>query len=875
MSRAIWVCLFGLVFSAFPISTAHQENLYYPLSTTGEGVNSRFTQRSETPNANVTLVDLTGYQSAGVYLGHGLILTSWQSVAGERLLWNGEAQIAAQLRYQLPTYLDDGKLESWEQAIGLTLCRSGDLYRVVNLTEVAAFEDEKSENPCITYDLAQGMNVTTPDAAGSLPVNRLLYADRTYDIALLEIDDAALTQIFPALTPAQLDSRPLQRSQILNTASIENYYDLDTLYFVLNALPSLQNQPAHGNFDGSAQQTTVIPVQPILPERLGQTRPTLQPAQHYYSAEGGMVGLYWGKSPDGIPYITPTTEWYNALWSVSEALDYQPLSAVLQTAWVPEKVAGLNTIGDTFSPELGNTGYDILHYNLALTIDPFSRFMEGTATLQIKATYHHLASFTLDLRIMTVAQVTINGETVPFTQFERKLLIELPTPLDYGTEFEVAIQYSGVPVPTDTPYSNFFTVGLEYIQDQPRMAFVNQPDGANTWFPCNDHPLDQATYEFHVTTPSSVMAIANGVPDEPTPASTTQTTYHWRMDEPMATNLAVVAIGDYSLVTDTTHDGLLIRNYAYTGTEDKVKTLLSSTDLAFRYLRTLFGPYPFDSYGHVVTPLPNGAVETQTMTIMPRSLTQADNEEALFTLVVHELAHQWYGDAVALKSWRDIWLNEGFATYAEWLALELRYGPDNPEQTRSIQERALRNSQRETPLAYPLVGQMFGAESYVKGAWVLHMLRGELGNVVFFDVLRTWAVEYANYPVTTLDFFRLAEQISGRDLAAFRRQWLENSGIPEYQLVWTYGKRGLEVAACNLGDVIYDIRLPIEFLGYAASGAEVKITEVIELNSSEVQQFDLEWMPSAITIDAEQQVLENVTTLYTEGQASCLLATPR
>jgi len=167
---------------------------------------------------------------------------------------------------------------------------------------------------------------------------------------------------------------------------------------------------------------------------------------------------------------------------------------------------------------------------------------------------------------------------------------------------------------------------------------------------------------------------------------------------------------------------------------------------------------------------------------------------------------------------------------------------------------------------------MFGAESYVKGAWVLHMLRGELGNVVFFDLLRTWAVEYANYPVTTLDFFRLAEQISGRDLTAFRRQWLENSGIPAYQLVWTYGKRGLEVAACNLGDVVYDVSLPIEILGEAASGTEAKTTLVVELNSSEVQQFELDWRPFALNVDIDQAILENITLLYTENVPSCLLA---
>ncbi|MBI5930838.1 MAG: M1 family metallopeptidase [Chloroflexi bacterium] len=872
--RLISLCLLSIAIVASTFTPSQFTANNNPLSSTGEGVHSRPQQATPPPNATVLLTDVTGYQSAGVYLGEGLILTSWQTVAGEHLLWDVSTQTAAELRYQLPSFLDDGVRHSWEQAIELTLCKVGSAYQVSTNTESAAIEQVKSENRCIPYNLAQGMTVTRPSKTANIPISHLLYADRGTDIALLEVDHAALTGAFPDLVAAPLDDRPLQRGQTLRSNPLHTYYEFDSLYFVLDVLPSTQIQPQQGTFDGSAQKTRVIPVQPVLPDRLGQARPTLLIGQGYYSTEGGLVGLHWGQSSDGNVMFTPTTAWYNDLWTANETLKNDRLTTVLKDALVPDAVPGLNTIGDSFSSELGNTGYDVLHYNLALTIDPFSRHVQGTTTLQIKAIYHHLASFTLDLRTMAVADVQVNGEPVSFTQYQRKLLIELATPLEYGAIAEVAVTYSGIPLPTDTPYSNFFPVGLEYVEGQPRLAFINQPDGANTWFPCNDHPLDRATYEFHITVPSTLMAIANGIPADPTPLAATQLTYHWTMDVPMATNLAVVAVGDYSLVVDGSVDNLPIRNYAYTGTEDKVETLLSSTDLAFRYLRVLFGQYPFESYGHVVTPLPNGAVETQTMTIMPRSMIQADSEEALFTLVVHELAHQWYGDTVSLKSWRDIWLNEGFATYAEWLALELRYGPNRAARVRSNQERAIRGSQRETPLAYPLTGQMYDSDNYVKGAWILHMLREELGNTVFFEVLHRWAIEYADYPVTTWDFFRLTEQISGRDLTQFRRQWVESPGIPEYKLVWTYGKRGLEVAACNQRDVSYKLRLPVEVQGSGLNGATVTTTVYVELGSAAVQTFPVSWTPSTITVDAQQQVLENITTFYTEGQASCLLSTP-
>lgn len=871
--RFFALCLLSIAIAVSTLTPQPDKPNYNPLSNFGEGVHLRRQQTTTTPPTAVILTDAAGDSFGGVYLGEGLILTSWQAVAGERLLWNAEAGVAAQLRYQLPLYIDDGVTQSWEQVLAMTLCRASETYQVVANTSAASIEQVKPENNCIPYNLVQGMTVTRPPASASVPISHLLYANRSADIALLAVDDLAIRAAFPDLTAAQLDDRPLRRGQALSSNPNRDYYEFESLYSVLNALPSIEIQPQHGIFDGSAQKTSVIPLKAVFPSRLGQVQPTTLIGQGYYSSEGGLVGLYWGLSSDGYTMFTPTTEWYNQLWQVNETLQNKSLERALNNALVPDAVPGLNTIGDSFSAELGNTGYDVLHYNLNLTIDPFTHYVQGTATLQIKALYHHLSSFTFDLRTMVVDSVQMNGELVAFTQYERKLLVNLPDPVDYGTMMEVTITYRGIPVPTDTPYSNFFTVGLEYADNLPRMAFINQPDGANTWFPCNDHPLDRATYEFHITVPSTLMAIANGIPDEPTPVAATQMTYHWKMDTPMATNLAVVAVGDYSLVLDTSVDNLPIRNYAYAGTEAKVETLLSSTDLAFRYLQVLFGPYPFESYGHVVTPLPNGAVETQTMTIMPRSMVQADSEEALFTLVVHELAHQWYGNTVSLGSWRDIWLNEGFATYAEWLALELRYGPDRAIRARTAQERAIRGSRRETPLAYPFPSQMYDSDSYVKGGWVVHMLREELGSTVFFEILHQWVIEYADYPVTTWDFFRLAEQISGRDLTQFRRQWLESPGIPQYQLVWTYGKRGLEIAACNQRDVKYDLRLPVEVQGTGLNGEIATTTIYVELGSPAVQEFPLGWTPSALTVDVNQQVLENITTFYTEGQASCLLST--
>lgn len=789
-------------------------------------------------NSELTLRDASGYEGKGLYLGNGFILTSWQMVSGERFLWAVDSQIAPPLRYQLPEYNDDGIDQPWEAALQYWLCPNKRGYEI---------QETALQPSCFPYNLTFGMSVIGGSRA--IPIQKLVYANREYDLAIVMANADELA----AIPPAQLNSFALSSHQPLFSV------DKHSIGIILEGNPIKLTNPWHGDFETSAQQ--------ILANRA--TAPNMASfilSQPYYNQRGEVVGLGWASQGDMV-FINPTAVWYNLLWQVQHELHLDGLLPLLKATTTPVAVSGAPSMGDTFSPELGNSGYDVLHYDLDLTMIPKDRFVGGSATLTIRATLHHLYRFSLDLRQMAVEKVNINGYPTEFLQTDRKLWITLPTPQAFGTVFEVQITYQGTARRFSTPYSRFFTVGLEYSSQPLSMAFINQPDGADTWFPCNNHPVDRATYDFHITVPDGNIAVANGQPFGVTPGSEFNT-YHWRMAYPMVTGLTMVSVGDYVMFAEWTTDNILLRHYVYRDTQDQAAALFSGTPLALHYLQRFFGNYPYPSYGHVVTPLEGGALETQMMTAMPIDTTLATSEEQLFDLIVHELAHQWYGNTVSLKSWEDIWLNEGMATYAEWLALEERYGIERPLNIRKQRERVLLYSPRETPLAFPNQDEMFSIESYDKGAWIFHMLRQRIGDETFFELIRLWVEWYAERPVTTDDFFQLAESISGQDLTQFRRQWLESPDMPRYILYWTTDEDGLQILACNQGPTAYRLNLPLQVINDKSQSIFLSFS--IDL-TNDTAYLPLEVAPQYIVPDPTQQVLGSFIAEYTEQTPSCLL----
>jgi aminopeptidase N len=299
---------------------------------------------------------------------------------------------------------------------------------------------------------------------------------------------------------------------------------------------------------------------------------------------------------------------------------------------------------------------------------------------------------------------------------------------------------------------------------------VSESAGAMGWYPVNNHPLDKATYTFRITAPKQYRVAANGLLKTETVQGDLKTTV-WEETHPLASYLATLVIGNYQLVTETGPNGLPIRNYFPPEAGEDLTSGFSQTSAMISYYSQVFGPYPFEAYGVVVLPTELGfALENQTLSIFGTDM--ADELTA-----AHELAHQWFGDSVSLAAWKDIWLNEGFATYAEALWMEHLDGKAAGEAyMREIYTQA-QARQMAAPFD-PGVEHLFDEAVYYRGACVLAALRLEVGDEVFFKILQTYFARYQDRNASTADFIAVAEELSGEDLTDFFQAWLFADVVP-------------------------------------------------------------------------------------------------
>lgn len=432
--------------------------------------------------------------------------------------------------------------------------------------------------------------------------------------------------------------------------------------------------------------------------------------------------------------------------------------------------SGAAGVGDPYFPDLGNGGYDVQHYSLDLSWDADGGSLEGRTTITATAT-QALASFHLDLAGLEVRSVEVDGAPALTTRERHELVVTPAEPVPDGQAFAVVVAYGGKPVPLQQG-TDLFRVGW---QTDGREAFVaSEPAGAATFFPVNDHPSDKATYDFRITAPSDLVVATNGVAGRRSAHADGTTTWESAAREPMASYLVQIAIGDYEIVDGgTSAAGVPIRHVLHRDQAAQAKVSVARTAEMMDVLSEVWGPYPFETYGVLAVDEDLGfALETQTLTLIGSDI--ARDGRAADVILVHELAHQWVGDAVSPATWKDIWLNEGFATYSEWLWRERTGGPSAAQVARAQGGASL-----DLPAGDPGPDELFQDTVYTRGGLVLQALREAIGDAAFFEVLRAWVAEHSGGVASTADLVELSERVSGQQLDELFQRWVYDPELPD------------------------------------------------------------------------------------------------
>ena len=436
-----------------------------------------------------------------------------------------------------------------------------------------------------------------------------------------------------------------------------------------------------------------------------------------------------------------------------------------------EPVPGTAGIGDPYFPRDGNGGIDVQRYR----IDDSYRFgdgqLRGETRIRLLAT-QDLASFNLDF-LLPVNRVTVEGRPAVYDQATQRheLVITPKTALKAGETVHVVVGYAG------RPGRYGYRGERNWLASDHEVVAMNQPHMAPWWFPSNDHPLDKALVDITITVPRGKQVIANGrlVSRDLRPHE--RVAYRWVADEPMVPYLAFFAAGRFE-VSRGTQDGLpwlvaVSRQLAPSVRRDRME-LMERTPEIVSWLETRLGDYPFGQTGGLTTSLqPGFALENQTRPTYPVGIG--------LSTVVHELAHQWFGDSVSVHGWRDIWLNEGFASFMEAAYAEAHEGQDAQKWLEQTWEAFPQDDPYwMLPIGDPGPENIFAWPVYTRGSMTLQALRHRVGESAFWTILRTWVADRAGGNGTTEEFQALAEQVSGEDLDGFFTAWLVTGERPAH-----------------------------------------------------------------------------------------------
>jgi aminopeptidase N len=513
----------------------------------------------------------------------------------------------------------------------------------------------------------------------------------------------------------------------------------------------------------------------------------------------------------------------------------------------------------------GDANYDVTYYKLDIALDYNTKTISGNVTCKAKMIQNGVSQIYYDLTdTLTVDSVLLNGTPANFSRGTNTLFVNLNSNLNIGDDFTTKVYYHGTP---NSSGLGSFTFGTTPVNNNPTIYTLSEPYGAMDWWPCKDTPADKAdSADIWITVADNFFAASNGTLESINNNGNSTRTFKWKVGYPIAHYLLSLAIADYYQYVNyynyTHTDSMPITNYVYPESwNSTTQYFLDLTPQMIKVFAEHFGEYPFikEKYGHAQFGW-GGGMEHQTLT----SLSQYNE-----TLISHELTHMWYGDAITCKDWQNIWLNEGFATYGQGVWIESQQGKSGYDNFINVEMNSAKLSVGSIWVRdISTVWEIFNSNrSYAKGAVVLHMLRGIVGDSTFYDILRAYTKDLtlAYNVATTEDFQRVAQDVSGLDLNYFFQEWIYGENYPKYSVIWSKNQLGggLWNLSLNVNQQVNTnpvfFTMPIQIKAQFANGD----TLLTVFNNSQNQQFSytLSSEPLSISFDPGNWILKDVSSV--------------
>lgn len=466
------------------------------------------------------------------------------------------------------------------------------------------------------------------------------------------------------------------------------------------------------------------------------------------------------------------------------------------------------------------------------------------------------ASKKLDQKGMMVSKVISEGKLLDFTHDDAILAIQLPEPSKTNQYSSYTISYKGVP-------ATGLKIGDNKYGDRTFFS-DNWPNKGRNWLATIDHPYDKATCEFIVSAPSKYQVVSNGLKIEETDLGNGQRLTHWKQSVPIATWLYVLGVAEFAVQYVDEFEGKSIESWVYPqNREAGFYDFAIPTKRVLEFYSDWVGPFSYEKLANIQSNSVSGGMEAASAILYSENSVVGDRNERWRNVVIHEIAHQWFGNAVTEYDWDDVWLSEGFATYFTLLFIEHEYGHDEFLQGLAKSKEMVDDFYAKNP-EYRIVhdnlsdmSQVTSRQTYQKGSWILHMLRGVVGTDVFWKGIQAYYKKYKDLNATTADFQKEMEKASGLNLEYFFQQWLYKPGTLKYQGNWTYDDKNRKVTL-RLDQVQHDgsfFRMPLEIGIYGTDGKHRLIEKVQVDKKSNSFTFTLDFIPEQIVLDPNSWVL--------------------